>query len=79
MPRETHDGERTVAHRRSRFQTRSATLVSQALSAGAAGAVRRHNTVPANTTAPAGSLDVSLSRLASVMGAGPGFFYLWWP
>src|SRR5881296_3771071 len=33
----------------------------------------------ARSEAPAGSLDVSLSRLASVMGAGPGFFYLWWP
>jgi protease-4 len=33
----------------------------------------------ARSEAPAGSLDVSVSRLASVMGAGPGFFYLWWP
>ncbi len=30
-------------------------------------------------TAAAGSLDATVSRLASVMGAGPGFFYLWWP
>jgi protease-4 len=27
----------------------------------------------------AGSLDVSVSRIASMLGAGPGFFYLWWP
>jgi protease-4 len=33
----------------------------------------------ARSEAPAGALDVSLSRLASVVGAGPGFFYLWWP
>jgi hypothetical protein len=33
----------------------------------------------ARSEAPVGSLDVSVSRLASVMGAGPGFFYLWWP
>ena len=33
----------------------------------------------ARSEAPAGSLDVSLSRLASIVGSGPGFFYLWWP
>ena len=24
-------------------------------------------------------LDATVSRFASVMGSGPGFFYLWWP
>ncbi len=33
----------------------------------------------ARSEAPAGSLDLSISRLASVVGSGPGFFYLWWP
>jgi protease-4 len=33
----------------------------------------------ARAETPAGSLDRSISRLASVMGSGPGFFYLWWP
>ena len=33
----------------------------------------------ARSEAPTGSLDMSISRLASVMGSGPGFFYLWWP
>ena len=33
----------------------------------------------ARSEAPSGSLDATVSRLASVMGAGPGFFYLWWP
>ncbi|MGH7347830.1 MAG: signal peptide peptidase SppA, partial [Candidatus Rokuibacteriota bacterium] len=33
----------------------------------------------ARSEAPVGSLDVSLSRLATVIGSGPGFFYLWWP
>jgi protease-4 len=33
----------------------------------------------ARSEAPTGSLDISISRLASVVGSGPGFFYLWWP
>jgi len=33
----------------------------------------------ARSETPAGSLDASVSRIASVVGAGPGFFYLWWP
>ena len=33
----------------------------------------------ARSEAPTGSLDMSISRLASVVGSGPGFFYLWWP
>jgi len=33
----------------------------------------------ARSEAPSSSLDASVSRLASVMGSGPGFFYLWWP
>ncbi|HEY7540169.1 MAG TPA: signal peptide peptidase SppA [Methylomirabilota bacterium] len=33
----------------------------------------------ARSEAPSGSLDATVSRLASVMGSGPGFFYLWWP
>src|SRR5439155_2482902 len=33
----------------------------------------------ARSEAPAGSLDLTISRLASVVGSGPGFFYLWWP
>jgi len=33
----------------------------------------------ARSEAPVSSLDVSLSRLATVLGSGPGFFYLWWP
>ena len=33
----------------------------------------------ARSEVPSSSLDVSLSRLATVLGSGPGFFYLWWP
>ncbi len=33
----------------------------------------------ARSEAPSSSLDASVSRVASVMGSGPGFFYLWWP
>jgi protease IV len=33
----------------------------------------------ARSEGPSGSLDATVSRLASVMGSGPGFFYLWWP
>jgi protease IV len=33
----------------------------------------------ARSEAPSSSVDVSVSRIASIMGAGPGFFYLWWP
>ena len=33
----------------------------------------------ARAEAPAGSLDVTSARLASIVGSGPGFFYLWWP
>jgi len=33
----------------------------------------------ARSEAPSSSLDMSLSRLATVLGSGPGFFYLWWP
>src|SRR5262249_3748911 len=33
----------------------------------------------ARSEAPSSSVDGSLSRLATVLGSGPGFFYLWWP
>jgi protease IV len=33
----------------------------------------------ARAESSAGSLDVSVSRIVSMLGAGPGFFYLWWP
>jgi len=33
----------------------------------------------ARSEVPSSSLDMSLSRLATVLGSGPGFFYLWWP
>jgi len=33
----------------------------------------------ARAESSAGSLDVGVSRIASMLGAGPGFFYLWWP
>jgi protease IV len=33
----------------------------------------------ARSETPSSSVEVSLSRIASLMGAGPGFFYLWWP
>jgi len=33
----------------------------------------------ARSDAPLGGLDATVARLASVVGAGPGFLYLWWP
>ncbi|HKQ63618.1 MAG TPA: signal peptide peptidase SppA [Methylomirabilota bacterium] len=33
----------------------------------------------ARSEVPSSSVDVTVSRIASIMGAGPGFFYLWWP
>ena len=33
----------------------------------------------ARSEAPSSSVDMSLSRLATVLGSGPGLFYLWWP